>query len=295
MKPPKAIATSFYSDAIKNREKSGQAIKKKDYHKMHGKYSTTSKWDVPIIISKFFLLVKKITQTPSPTPLRDNRNIAALITWGSLGHGTYRVFLRRKKIFSNFSTSVNIMGRTLNSLNSNMVSMPKAKDGIKICTKCKCAKPVTEFNKDKTKSDGLMSICIMCKRAYRISPFYKARERELEKTPRYQARKCTPKEKFAKSVSGHTRRTRNSNVSGSHDLTFVQWECILINQDNKCAICRNNFSELIPPTRDCIIPISKGGFLTLDNTQALCKHCNAVKHSSMYSGLGNRWRSKIIN
>lgn len=144
-----------------------------------------------------------------------------------------------------------------------------------------------------------MSICIKCKREYRISPFYKAREKELEKTPQYKMRKKryyeTDKGKFCKSLEHHVYKTKGTPEELRHDLTFVEWECIVINQGNRCAICGCMFTELIKPERDCIIPLVKGGFLTFDNTQALCDHCNSVKHTSMYSGFGNRWRKAFKN
>jgi 5-methylcytosine-specific restriction endonuclease McrA len=174
--------------------------------------------------------------------------------------------------------------------------MPLAIDGIKVCTKCKCAKPTAEFHKDKSNKDGLMSICIKCKREYRISPFYKSRERELEKTPEYRLRKKryykTDKGRFEKSREHHVCRSRSGRQKQEHDLTFIQWACILINQRHGCAVCSNTFDDNNQPVLDCIIPLSRGGVLTFSNTQALCNTCNSKKQTRMYSGLGNRWRHK---
>jgi 5-methylcytosine-specific restriction endonuclease McrA len=175
--------------------------------------------------------------------------------------------------------------------------MPRAVNGIKICTKCNCAKSVSEFHKDKRNKDGLMIICIKCKREYRISPFYKAREKELEKTPRYKSRKkrfgITEKGKFNYSKEDHRSVSRKYNINVEHTLSFVEWNYILIMQNHRCAICMRVFSEDMKAQKDCIIPLSKGGALTFKNAQALCRHCNSSKNTSMYSGLGNRWRSKI--
>jgi len=175
--------------------------------------------------------------------------------------------------------------------------MQKFSDGSKYCPKCKCAKTEMDFNKDKTQCDGLMTICKKCKREYRISPFYKAREKELEKLPEWKARK----KKYDHSVKGslhnsrykHNDRLIKCGITLKNTITFVEWSYILLMQENKCAICRCEFTDSIKPERDCIIPMIKGGTLTFKNTQALCNHCNSVKHTSMYSGLGNRWRSKI--
>lgn len=62
-------------------------------------------------------------------------------------------------------------------------------------------------------------------------------------------------------------------------LKFEDWQQILKAQNNKCAICGIEFSDTIIPQRDHIFPRIKGGFLTKDNTQALCKPCNSRKGS----------------
>lgn len=164
-----------------------------------------------------------------------------------------------------------------------------------MCYKCKIVKPISEFHKDKNKSDGLMALCIKCKREYRTSAKYKEIERQLEKTPQYKLRKRryykTEKGKNYISLEEHRYRTRNTG--NAHDLTSYQWQTILYMQDFRCAICRNPFTTQEPAERDCIIPLSKGGSLTFENTQALCCHCNSKKSTKLYSGLGNNWRAKI--
>jgi len=60
-------------------------------------------------------------------------------------------------------------------------------------------------------------------------------------------------------------------------LTERQWNKILTMQNNKCAICGQEFSNDLPPVKDHILPYSKGGNLTYGNTQALCKSCNSRK------------------
>jgi HNH endonuclease len=174
--------------------------------------------------------------------------------------------------------------------------MALAKDGFKICPKCKIKKPVCEFHKDKTRSDGLVQICKKCKRTYRISPAYREKEKQLEKTPGYKNRKKkyyrTNKGLFNKSKEHHIYRTREKTIKPT--LSLLEWEYILSRQENKCAICNITFSRDVPPERDCIVPLSKGGSLTIGNTQALCDHCNSVKRDKIYCGFGNKWRADFI-
>lgn len=173
-----------------------------------------------------------------------------------------------------------------------IIIMQKFGDGTKKCSTCKEIKLENCFDKDKSKSDGLMTQCKICKRKYRTSEYYHKRELELERTEQYRERrrkyKTTPKGKHCWSNKSHYDRSGISNI---YDLiTFEQWQLILTKQEYRCAICNQPFSAILKYTKDCIIPISKGGNLTFDNTQALCFHCNAVKHSDAYAGLGNRWR-----
>jgi len=183
----------------------------------------------------------------------------------------------------------------LKYFNIQIIDMQKFSDGTKYCPKCGCAKTETDFHKDKTTADGLMTMCKKCKREYRLSPFYKTREHELEKLPEWKARKTkyakTPKGKHYNSIESHNGYIKKYETKVINTLTFVEWKCILVLQDNKCAICMCEFTETNKAVRDCIIPLVKGGSLTFDNTQALCDHCNSVKNTRVYSGLGNRWRS----
>jgi 5-methylcytosine-specific restriction endonuclease McrA len=75
--------------------------------------------------------------------------------------------------------------------------------------------------------------------------------------------------------ASHRRRAREANTV--NDLTAEQWQEIIDAQDNRCALCRTQFGFLEKPTRDHVIPLTKGGGLTASNTMALCHGCNASK------------------
>ena len=77
----------------------------------------------------------------------------------------------------------------------------------------------------------------------------------------------------------HKRRSLLKQTSCT--LTLLQWEKILDTQGNKCAICGKRFCKSRPPTKDHIVPLSKGGGLTFENVQALCHSCNSSKNASL--------------
>ena len=89
----------------------------------------------------------------------------------------------------------------------------------------------------------------------------------------------TPNGKNIAARKNHRRRLRNNEVECT--LTLEQWEKIIADQKNKCVICDKPFNTKRKATRDHIIPLSKGGGLTFENVQALCKSCNSKKHNSL--------------
>lgn len=192
---------------------------------------------------------------------------------------------------------------------------------IKKCGKCGIEKPISEFSKCPSHSDGLQSVCKECVNIYNKIYFRKNRERLLvalklyreincdkvreqkhrcyinkirhysEKRKKYysdnkDALRATQKKYMqtarGKAVDARVKHKRRSKERSSpNTLNERQWMKIIILQNNKCSICGVDFTPLMPPTRDHIIPVSKGGGLTLGNTQALCHSCNCKKSASV--------------
>jgi hypothetical protein len=167
---------------------------------------------------------------------------------------------------------------------------------MKLCRKCGIIKLKNEFNKDKFKRDGYYTMCKSCKRNYRISPKYRERERELEKTQPYKERQrrfySTAKGKSYASLEEH--RSSSSLSRNIHTLTHNEWNYIKDKQEHKCAICGVLETQETKLVHDCIIPLSKGGVFCFTNVQALCNHCNSVKGSKIYSDVapGSVWRKE---
>ena len=92
---------------------------------------------------------------------------------------------------------------------------------------------------------------------------------------RCKERYATPEGKLACITRGNRRRSRVSSVKNT--LTLKQWNKILVMQNNLCAVCKNKFTETLPPTRDHIIPVLFGGDFSFGNVQALCRSCNSSK------------------
>jgi len=71
------------------------------------------------------------------------------------------------------------------------------------------------------------------------------------------------------------RRAREREIINT--LTSEEWLQILEDYDYKCAYCGCEFNEDTLPTRDHVIPISKGGHNTKENVIPACLSCNAKK------------------
>jgi 5-methylcytosine-specific restriction endonuclease McrA len=72
-------------------------------------------------------------------------------------------------------------------------------------------------------------------------------------------------------------RRRKMAASSPCTLTAREWTEILGIQKNKCARCKRRFTPFLKPQKDHIVPLSKGGGLTMQNCQALCRSCNSRK------------------
>ena len=83
-------------------------------------------------------------------------------------------------------------------------------------------------------------------------------------------------------IAQHKRRDMAEMVDNS--LTAEQWKIILENQNNKCNLCGCKFTKKNVPEQDHIIPLSRGGGLNFENTQALCNSCNSRKHANLDKG-----------
>jgi 5-methylcytosine-specific restriction endonuclease McrA len=158
---------------------------------------------------------------------------------------------------------------------------------MKICSKCKVEKPVTEFHKKSGTKDGLQLVCKNCVSQYDL--FYRLVNKEKEST-RYRLRYAADSEnkknlqkayykenpeKYA--AHNRSRRARKKNAEGNHTIDDIR--LIFYNQRGFCANCK---AKLLKTGKqkyhvDHIIPLSRGGSDWPINLQCLCQSCNLRK------------------
>lgn len=95
----------------------------------------------------------------------------------------------------------------------------------------------------------------------------------------YEYYKNTPNGRFSIQKGLQNRRARIKSTKNT--LTKEEWFEILESQDYTCLRCHRKFSDDLKPTMDHIVPVSKGGGLTKENTQALCRFCNSSKQDKI--------------
>ena len=144
---------------------------------------------------------------------------------------------------------------------------------MKVCGKCKETKPLTEFFKDKTRSDGLTYRCKACQTADNAR--YTA-------TPAGKANAARRHEKWRKNNLEHLNTTQRAYYKNNparyqeyerkahYGVAYGTYDAMLAAQDGKCAICKTE------------TPGGKGAF-HIDHCHSskeirglLCHHCNLM-------------------
>jgi 5-methylcytosine-specific restriction endonuclease McrA len=187
---------------------------------------------------------------------------------------------------------------------------------MKKCSKCKIEKDENEFNKNKSKKDGLSTECKLCKRQQDA----KWREEALAKNPNYnkeyqvQYRKenfiaLNAKKKIyvEDNKTAHLKRqniwyeknkdsvkNRISLYKKEHPEQYQMYNNrraarkktsiieIFTHQDiinrygNQCFYCGELFTHI-----DHYMPLSRGGAHTLENVRPSCAHCNLTKSNKL--------------
>ena len=91
----------------------------------------------------------------------------------------------------------------------------------------------------------------------------------------------TEKGKMVKQRGNVARQVRNNNIVNT--LTSQEWLDILEEYNYRCAYCNIEFDENILPTKDHIIPISRGGHNIKENVVPACQSCNSKKSNKIIS------------
>jgi Recombination endonuclease VII len=164
---------------------------------------------------------------------------------------------------------------------------------MKKCSKCKEIREVSEFNKDKSSTDGLGSRCRECCRAACRDWYSRNADSERQKARR-RARVRGPKDRercrlWALANPERARyHSRNKLFKSLYNMTYEEHEALFASQGFKCAACGS------------VSPNSKKGWST-DHCHKtgvvrgiLCHHCNVgFGHAKDNIGTLQAWISYL--
>ncbi len=177
----------------------------------------------------------------------------------------------------------------------------------KICTKCKENKPLEEYSKDARKKNGRKSECKSChnvmqmkyrktangemshvkyNKSDRGKAVYAKANAKYQRSDKGKTIKTKSQAKYYKTGKGKAARARgNANRSSNkkqtiNNLEAKEFNCVIFLQNYQCIGPDHEgsrFFDMVEPTRDHIVPASKGGDFIKENIQALCQSCNSKK------------------
>ena len=115
----------------------------------------------------------------------------------------------------------------------------------------------------------------------------RARKWQRENPEKYKEQHKKHSLKFFRTEKGRACRQRTNTMRRVrmkkivNTLTAQEWLDILEKYNYKCAYCDTEFEVENMPTRDHVIPISRGGNNTKENIVPACKSCNREKYNKI--------------
>ncbi len=114
----------------------------------------------------------------------------------------------------------------------------------KVCGKCKQAKPIEEFHRDKSRKDGHYTWCKNC--SNEAGKFWRRKHKEQVRV--YGAQYYAKNKKHCRKLikrwrQAHKDHSRNKYLKRVYGITSEQYEEILIGQKECCAICGDHQSK----------------------------------------------------
>jgi len=169
---------------------------------------------------------------------------------------------------------------------------------MKLCSTCKIQKHSNEFSKDKTKNDGLQSICCNCRKQYRdrnkeAKAIYDKQYHTINKEKNAEYHKkwnIANKEKIAEQKLEYRTRTKGQRAEWSRQYRKSNKEQMAAKSAKRRAYKLNQTPDDANPEKimelykearelekstgikyhvDHIIPLSKGGLHHEDNLQVI--------------------------
>lgn len=173
-------------------------------------------------------------------------------------------------------------------------------DGLRICKTCGEAKPLGDYHRDRNGSDGYRAQCKPCRGAYMAS--YHSENREARAAYMQSRMKAHGDHVRALDMARYERhkekrvalasenvKIRRARLAGVETDPLVNVPALRGIHGDNCCYCgiemsfeRRPRGEGIAPNRatlEHVLPISRGGAHTFENTALACHRCNVTKNN----------------
>jgi len=135
----------------------------------------------------------------------------------------------------------------------------------KLCTGCKTEKPITSFNKNKTRKDGLNGHCKSCFNLYcEKNASVLSDKKKQYKKENWDRIKVENKEYVQKHILTIKEKVKNRRLKTLYGISRKEYDLMHLDQENLCAICLS-FKFVLDVDHDHKTGKVRG---------LLCGHCN---------------------
>jgi len=135
----------------------------------------------------------------------------------------------------------------------------------KKCARCKQAKPLTDFYRDKQNKDGYKGVCKKCQAAY-------DKAHHAQNAEKYRARSYEWKEAHPDKQTAHVRKSSVKRYAATGPQKPQELQAFIA-ETGYCLACGTTENLSV----DHVIPLAKGGAPGKENWQVLCIPCNSRK------------------
>ena len=172
-------------------------------------------------------------------------------------------------------------------------------DGTRTCTKCMARKPVSDFHKDKTATDGIRSTCKRC-RIDHVKNWYQDNQARQQKRANLRRKEDPEKERLREAERyikdrekrillatehSHRRKARRlktvveKGISKSSLKKLFGTKCFYCEKEMDFSVAIGRKFSRDMATIEHLIPLARGGEHTWENTVLACRHCNISKNA----------------
>jgi len=163
----------------------------------------------------------------------------------------------------------------------NFAGISDGSSNTKRCSKCKLYLKKSSFCKDKTRKDGLRSYCKDCSNKKSRQHYEENKEDRIKQVKNWQEDNKEHLQEYrdgrkeeAKRYNAQNKdKQRNKRLYNTYGITEKEYDDMVREQDNKCAICENPESKLNDngyPMRLCV----DHDHITGQVRGLLCNKCN---------------------